>query len=166
MANRNKKIYDENDIEFLKSSVRGIAELTNQMENNLDRHFTIDGHLAGSIGEVLASYYYGISLSKANRKKYDGDVEEKAVQIKMTQRDAVDITEIPDYLIVLFIRISKDEVEAYEVFNGSGIIAVGNDKDNKNGWKRISLKKLHERNAKVPEVDRIEAVHVIKKYEI
>lgn len=36
------------------------------------RHFTPDGHLAGSLGEALASYHYGVELSPASAHCHDG----------------------------------------------------------------------------------------------
>ena len=160
----NSEIYGDEEIEYLKTSVKELSRLTFQMESRLNRHFTIDGHLAGSIGEVFASYYYGVILSKASRKKYDGEIDGKSVQIKMTQRNSVDIKSTPDYIIVLYIRITEDEVEAYEVFNGPGIIAIGDNVDNSNGWKTISINKLARRNESVSNEQRIKQVHRIQSY--
>ena len=41
------------------------------------RHFTLDGHLVGSIGEVMASYYYGIELYAASAVAHDGEIDGK-----------------------------------------------------------------------------------------
>jgi hypothetical protein len=49
------------------------------------RHFTPDGHLVGSIGEALASYHYGVTLSSASTECHDGECEGRSVQVKATQ---------------------------------------------------------------------------------
>ncbi|MBR3537697.1 MAG: hypothetical protein IKN79_01325 [Eubacterium sp.] len=65
------------------------------------RHFTLDGHLVGSIGEVMAAYYYGIELYKASTEKHDGVINDREVQIKITQQDDIVICAEPDYLIIM-----------------------------------------------------------------
>lgn len=48
-------------------------------------HFTPDGIMVGSIGEALASFYYGIDLFAASCEGHDGKVGNRLVQIKATQ---------------------------------------------------------------------------------
>ena len=50
------------------------------------RHFTPDGHLVGSIGEVLVASYYGLELLPASSQTHDAKSDSgKMVQIKATQ---------------------------------------------------------------------------------
>ncbi|MDD2972562.1 MAG: hypothetical protein PHE02_10575 [Lachnospiraceae bacterium] len=83
------------------------------------RHFTLDGHLAGSIGEIMAAYYYGIELYEASEPTHDGKTSDgKEVQIKITQQDRVVINEESEYLVVLFLNCSTGEIS--EIYNGTG----------------------------------------------
>lgn len=49
------------------------------------RPFTPDGHMVGSIGEVLAAYAFGLTLMPASNKGYDATTGSKTVEIKATQ---------------------------------------------------------------------------------
>ena len=42
-----------------------------------DRHVTLDGHLVGSLGEVITAYHYGINLLPPSEKLHDGVVDGK-----------------------------------------------------------------------------------------
>lgn len=159
-----KRTYTKKDIEFLESIVCDIYRKTRELDEKLERHFTIDGHLAGSIGEVYASYYYDIDLSKANTPKHDGTKGIKNIQIKMTQRNSVDIKGTPDYLIVLHIKISEKEVQVSEVYNGPGIIAIDGRKENTNKWVTISLGILSKLDKTIYDNQRISSMHMISKY--
>jgi len=106
-----------------------------------DRKFSLDGHLVGSIGEVIAAHLYGLELLPASAEGHDArSAGGRLVQIKATQRDRVGIRSKPDYLIVL--RLT-DSGEVEEIFNGPGAIAwkyAG--RIQKNGQRYISLPKL------------------------
>jgi hypothetical protein len=55
------------------------------------RHFTLDGHLVGSIAEVIASYMYDLELLPRSQQCHDGKCYRTGinVQIKGTQRNRV-----------------------------------------------------------------------------
>lgn len=93
----------------------------------------------GSLGEKIAEYYYGVSLSKTGTKTFDGIIDGIEVQIKITQSESVDINDIPQHLLVLFLH-KKDGV-VYEVYNGS-CDWLKNCKRTKNGWYTRSLVSL------------------------
>lgn len=66
--------YTAEKMENVKSQVQKLIEIVKELEDDFPgRHFTLDGHLVGSIGEVMAAYYYGIELYKASEKGYDGE---------------------------------------------------------------------------------------------
>ena len=136
--------YDKEQIMSIKKSLCRIFSITKEMERATQRHFTMDGHLVGSAGEVFADYYYGIKLHESGRKKYDGEVGGKKVQIKITQRTQVEVKGTPDYLLVLFLKISDTEAEVYEVYNGPGKLALQNRNENKNGEISVSVGSLSE----------------------
>lgn len=130
----------------LSSIIGEIYELTNRLEAMYPgRHFTPDGHLVGSIGEVHAAERYGLKLFRADWKAHDGETPDgRLVQIKTTQRNSVGISEKPDYLIVLHI---DENGRLEEIYNGPGervwSLFEGR-KPPKNGQHQISLSKLKE----------------------
>jgi hypothetical protein len=118
------------------------------------RRFTMDGHLVGSIGEVLAAELYGLTLLPASSRCHDGVCPTgRNVQIKLTQRSQVAMYEEPDYLIALRID-SEGRIE--EVYNGPGErpwAAAG--KMQKNGQRAVSISQLRRLSSAVLAQDRI-----------
>ncbi len=147
--------------EKLSESIRELYAIVNRLETDCsqhNRHFTLDGHLLGSIGEVYATERYGIELTKSSSECHDGttkDERKRDVQIKVTQRNTIGLSSEPKYLIVLRI----DERGSFEeVFNGPGDIVwelVKDKKLPKNGQYQISLSKLRTLNKNVALEDRI-----------
>lgn len=144
----------------LAETIRRLYSIVQELENaHPRRHFTLDGHLVGSIGEVYASEHYGLTLYEASHPTHDAwvtrDPEPKRqVQIKATQRDRVALSGRPDYLIVL--RISQ-EGEFEEVYNGPGEPTWKRGEDNGRQY-QVSLSRLRKLNAQVADEDRIPAV--------
>lgn len=66
------------------SAIQEVPKLIRQLYGVVDkldglfpvRRFTLDGHLVGSIGEVLAAYYYGLKLSPASSQGHDARTTE------------------------------------------------------------------------------------------
>lgn len=113
------------------------------------RHFTPDGHMVGSLGEVLAAYRYGLKLLPASSERHDARAQGgELVQIKATQGERIALGSEPEHLIVL--RILPDgSVE--EVFNGPGSLAWNEaGRMQKNGQCPISLSKLRGLMVQVP----------------
>ncbi|HWJ37588.1 MAG TPA: hypothetical protein VNR86_02340 [Sphingomicrobium sp.] len=104
------------------------------------RPFTPDGHMLGSIGEVVAAEAFGLELygpSKAVHDAYDaaGDV-----QIKITSGQHVSMYSCCQRLLVLRV-VSPEEAEV--VYDGPGDPAwAGAGPVQKNGQRRIGLAKL------------------------
>jgi hypothetical protein len=120
------------------------------------RAFTPDGHLVGSIGEVVAAYQYGLTLHSASRETHDAVAPDgRHVQIKATQGKSVSLRSEPDYLIILHLGADG---HATEVFNGPGHIVwaqCGNMQAN--GQRAISLSKLRKLLVQVSLSQRIPA---------
>lgn len=118
--------------------------------------FTPDGHLVGSIGEVIAAYMFDLQLLPNSYQNHDAKtVDGKLVQIKLTQgKRGVAISGQPDYLIVL--RMSADQsVEV--VFNGRGAEPWNQaGKMQKNGQRSISLFRLRQLQANSDQRDFIQ----------
>ncbi len=147
---------------YIKDKISELLTIVNELEEKYPgRKFSLDGHLLGSIGEALASYYYGIILYPNSTKTHDGERDGKRIQIKITQGTSVDINDIPDYLIVLFLK--KSEGKVYEVFNGPGSLVLSDAKRTKNGWYNRSLSKLSDYDQEVVE-QRISTINHIDKW--
>lgn len=135
--------------------VRQLYQITERLESLFEgRCFTPDGHLVGSIGEVLAEYLYDLELLSASTEVHDARSKDgRMVQIKATQVKGVALRSEPEHLIVL--KISKDGL-ATEVFNGPGVLAWNAaGKMQKNGQRPISLSKLTMLMTQVSECDQI-----------
>lgn len=159
--------YSKEMIEGAKDKVKQLIDIVHNLEDMFKgRHFTLDGHLVGSIGEVMAAYYYGISLYEASTPVHDGKSPDgREVQIKMTQGDSILIGDAPDYLIALHMDRETGDIE--EIYNGPGDVpftkAYHYQKHN-NRYMRVSM--LYEEDKKVAESERIPMLHKINKYQI
>lgn len=105
-----------------------------------DRKFTPDGHLVGSIGEVVAAEALGLTLYPGSHPGHDAYDDNGDVQIKMTGGDSVSLYSTCDRLVVLRI-VSPEEAEI--VYDGPGAPAwEAAGKMQKNGQRPIRLSKL------------------------
>ncbi len=146
--------HSDEQIQAIRDKVQRLFDIVNELEADFPgRHFTLDGHLVGSIGEVLAEYYYGIDLAKPSEKLHDGTVNGRNVQIKITQQDNIVINGQPDYLIVLYLTKGGD---VYEVYNGPGKEPweTASQKDNHNN-RHMMVNKLMELDALVKPSERL-----------
>ena len=132
--------------EQLAATIRELYEIVGRLESDYSdyrRHFTLDGHLIGSIGEVYAAERYGLELFRADQKAHDGKAPDgRLVQVKLTQRESVGISEKPKFLIVLKI---DEQGGISEVYNGPGDVVwdlFANRKRPKNGQYQVSLARL------------------------
>jgi hypothetical protein len=127
---------------MLSDKIKQLYKITNELEQTYPgRKFTVDGHLVGSIGEVIVAEHYGLKLLPNSTKTHDARTKDgKMVQIKATQVKGIAISSEPDYLIV--IRLLSDG-SWEEIYNGPGRAAWDNaGKMQKNGQRPISLSKL------------------------
>jgi hypothetical protein len=111
----------------LPDDIRGVPVLIGQLFQIVqllnkifpDRPFTLDGHLVGSIGEVVAAYTYGLELEKCSNEGFDAKTEDgRTVEIKLTGGNSVSVSsegQPPDLLVVLQL---KKTVGFTEVHNG------------------------------------------------
>ncbi|AEB77510.1 hypothetical protein ADU80_10090 [Clostridium botulinum] len=142
-------------IEQIPVLIQKLYSIVNELETSFKgRKFTLDGHLVGSIGEVLVSYYYDLELLPNSTKTHDAKTKDnKLVQIKATQGKSIGISSKPNYLIVIKI-LPDGSIE--EIYNGSGNLAWSNvGKVQKNGQCNISVNKLKNLMSEVPETSRI-----------
>ena len=129
-------------IEQIPGLIREIYSLTDRLTQLFpNRPFTPDGHLVGSIGEVLAAYHYELELFTASTEGHDARTGDGIlVQIKATQRKSVALRSKPEHLLVLQIQPNG---EAVEVFNGPGELAWSHvGKPQNNGQRQIAVSTL------------------------
>ena len=135
--------------------IKAIYAITGELEALYPgRHFTPDGHMVGSIGEVIVADAYGLELLTASAKTHDARAQDgKMIQIKATQRDRIAISSEPDYLIA--IRIHSDG-SYEEIYNGPGnVVWQAAGPMQKNGQRSISTAKLSNIAKTVCKDDRI-----------
>ena len=118
------------------------------------RKFTPDGHLVGSLGEVVAAQKYGLTLLPASTDVHDAvGPDGRKVQIKATQGRSVALSSRPDFLIVLRLRPDGGTEEIYNGPGGPPWKHCGPLQ--KNGQRRISFTALRKLLESVPTKDRI-----------
>lgn len=117
------------------------------------RRFTPDGHLIGSIGELIGKEAYGLTLLPASYPTHDAESDLGPVQIKATQGQSVRLYGDPDHLLVL--KLNRDGTFE-EAYNGPGALAVSvAGKKQKNGQRPLSLSKLRSLMSRVSERERL-----------
>ncbi len=130
------------DTSHMADKIRALYEITNELEVAFPgSKFTPDGHMVGSIGEVLVAEKYGLKLLGNSAKTHDAKTSDgKLVQIKATQTNRISISSEPDYLIVIQIDKTGNWIEIY---NGPGKEPWENSGEmQKNGQRTLTLSKL------------------------
>jgi hypothetical protein len=119
-----------------------VRELREQYPDS-GRTFTPDGHLVGSIGEVIAAEALGLTLYKNSHPGHDAhDGKGGDVQIKMTAGNSVAMYATSVRLVVLKVVSPK---EAEIVYDGPGApVWEGARMEGKNGQRVVSLSRLRE----------------------
>lgn len=126
---------------------RIVAALEEEFEG---RRFTPDGHLVGSIGEVVAAYAFNLTLLPASNEKHDAKSRDgRQVQIKLTGGDrSVSLYNEPQHLLVLQLKNDGFAI----VYNGRGSVAWQNCRAGaKNGQRSIALSTLRQLDKEEPD---------------
>lgn len=121
------------------------------------RKFTLDGHLVGSIGEVIAAYMFDLTLNPASTMAHDALCPAgRRVEIKFTQGRTVAIRHEPDHLLVLH-PARRGNVRV--VYNGPGTMSwTAARATQSNGLQPISLAHLTRLNDAVADGQRLTLV--------
>ena len=114
------------------------------------RKFTPDGHLVGSIGEVVAKYFYDLSLSR-HSEAFDGETNDgtrRKVQIKLTAGKSVSLAVQPtDPELLLVLHINRT-LGFEEIYNGSYPVGIlRGRKVSRRQVKNVSLLQLKQAQA-------------------
>ena len=162
MEDSGRIVYTAEKMDGIKEKVQQLIGIVKELEKDFPgRHFTLDGHLVGSIGEVMASYFYGIELYAASAVAHDGEIEGKKVQVKITQQEDIVINHEPEYLIALYLNKNG---EVYEIYNGPGKEPWNSaSKRDSHNNRHMRVNKLMEMDQDVPDDMRIKRVHSIEK---
>ena len=134
----------ENDIRRLPALILQLFQTVRDLNRIYpDRPFTPDGHLIGSIGEVVAADTYGLALEKCSNEGFDARTETKqTVEIKLTGGESVAISsdaKAPDLLIVLKFH---QQTGFEEIYNGQFPLGLWRKK--KASKRRIRVLRLNE----------------------
>ncbi|MCX2522743.1 DUF6998 domain-containing protein [Larsenimonas rhizosphaerae] len=118
------------------------------------RKFTLDGHLVGSVGEVVAAYMFNLTLNPASTLGHDAIAPDgRQVEIKLTQGKTVALRHPPEHLLVLA-RPRSGAISV--IYNGPGQIAWdAAGKRQNNGQRPIGLGKLRALDAGLEEEERL-----------
>lgn len=108
------------------------------------RKFTPDGHLVGSIGEVIAAEALGLTLYPASHPGHDAEDElGRKVQIKLTGGSSVALRATCDQLLVMRVYdFSYAEIVYYG--DGEPVWQACGGLQSANGQRTISLSKLRD----------------------
>lgn len=143
------------EIDCIPDILSRLYQIVHELEARFPgRRFTPDGHLVGSLGEVLASYHYNLELLPGSTECHDAKATDgRLVQIKATQGNSIDLNAEPYHLIALKI-LPDGRVE--ELFNGPGSLAWNAaGKLQKNGQRSVGASKLRKLMTNVPEEARL-----------
>ena len=113
------------------------------------RHFAPDGHLIGSIGEVIAADRYGLTLTTASTKGIDAhDAQGRAVEIKCTGKGKCVALRGHEPSAERFIALQiNPDGSAVEVYDGPAApvwAALAHKGMPSNGQRTITLNKLRQ----------------------
>lgn len=125
------------------------------------RRFPLDGHLVGSIGEAAAEAMFALRLLPASTAGHDAIADDgRAVEIKATYGNvAVGLrsTSHAAAAALVVLRLSRTPAVPHEVvYNGAleRVVAVAG-RVQSNGQARLSLPRLRQLDATVPEAERV-----------
>lgn len=106
------------------------------------RKFTPDGHLVGSIGEVVAAEALGLTLYPASKPGHDGFDDTGDVQIKMTGKTGKSVSLYATCVRLVVLKVVSLH-EAEIIYDGPGEpVWAAAGRMQKNGQRSIRLAKL------------------------
>jgi hypothetical protein len=153
------------DTTRLAQLIEELFRITDELTTMTGRAFTPDGHLVGSIGEVLAASAYGLDLEPHSATGCDAIKDGRRIEIKATFGKRVgfrahDACDEADHVLVLKLqRAAPFDFE--EVYNGPAkpvLEKLAPRPLPSNGQRPISLATLRVLNLQVSAADRLARV--------
>ena len=140
--------WDNERLANIRALIRGLYLVVSELEKEFEgRKFTSDGHLVGSIGEVVAAYAFDLKLLPASNEVHDAKAADGTlVQIKLTGgTKGVSLYSEPVHLLVLQLAGNA----FVTVYNGPGSPVWEKCRAvQKNGQRSVNLSVLRQLNAK------------------
>jgi hypothetical protein len=126
---------------ILPKPVGALYRAIEELQKTYGRKFTLDGHVLGSIGEVIAKEALGFKLLPMSTRAHDAHCNIRgAVQIKITGGRSIAMRQNCNHLLVFKI-LSPDEAEI--IYDGPGDpVWKAAGKMQSNGQRTVSLSKL------------------------
>jgi len=148
----------------VKQLIEDVFRITAELQRMTNRRFTPDGHLVGSLGEVIAANTYDLTLEPPSTKACDAkDRKGRRIEIKATFGERVafrhhDADCRPDHCLVLRLRQDAGFDEIYNgpmqpIFEKLNVRAIPS-----NGQRQISLVQLRILNAQIADAERLPQV--------
>ncbi len=141
-------------IEEVPALIGDLIKTTKRLNTLFEgRPFTPDGHLVGSIGEVVAEYVYGLRLEPCSTPQVDAQTKDgRSVQIKLTGANGNSFgfrwsNRAPTKAAEILIALKLTDKGFEEIYNGpfpEELLRAR--RDTSNGQISISLAKLREVN--------------------
>jgi hypothetical protein len=152
-----RQLLKQQSIAKVPDLVRRLYGLVKELERSFNRKFTPDGHMVGSLGEVIVGYAYGLDLLPQSYQGHDARaLDGRWVQIKATQGRQIALRSQPQHLIV--IGLLKDGTWE-EIYNGPGILAWNKaGRKGSNGQKPVSVSQLRKLMKSVLKSDKLPKV--------
>ena len=147
---RRQRGMSESAIRHIPALVERLYAIVSELEAHFPgRPFTPDGHLVGSLGEVLAAAHYELQLLPCSSEGHDAIAADgRHVQIKATQGRQVAMRSACDHLLVLALQRDGG---SEEIYNGPGDLAwAAAGSMQRNGQRPISLSTLRKLMHHVP----------------
>jgi hypothetical protein len=128
--------------------IADLYQIVDELESRFQRKFTPDGHLVGSIGEVVAAYLYNLKLADQSTESVDAwtkEADPRSVQIKLTAGHSVSLSDSEKTSDVLIVLRLQRGTGFEEIFNGCYPATTLNAvKSTKRRVKTVSLRRLRE----------------------
>lgn len=113
-------------IDTIPEIIERLYQLVNELEAAFPgRPYTPDGHLVGSLGEVLASHYYDLELLPCSTICHDAkSADGRLVQVKATHGRGVALRAAPDHLLVILLKKDGTIEEVYNAPRTTRVAAL------------------------------------------
>lgn len=152
------------DVARIPGILQRLYAAVDELGATFGRHFTLDGHLLGSIGECLAAYHYDLQLSTASNAGFDA-VSRVGVQveIKATQGNRIGLRSVPEHLLVLQLHRCGGVTQIYNAPGAPLATLLGRRQRPANGQYGIGCSQLAQLQTDIPMHAQLPIYHALPK---